>query len=202
MLASTLARRSEHNVTAANEWRARRRTHSLVLGRLRAEHGLPHAGKSLVKAELLPHLEALLAAEGAALDQAVDPPVREAVLVALLVEPRRETPCASRVRKVLEETGRVAAHVCSTFTSSSRSKSMLIRVLVFVWEIRDVVMVEVQGQTNSQWKREQEHTFSDSDRSDRVNVGAPSVPSGNAKLNSRALWPSLEHQEKERYTTS
>ena len=52
-----------------------------------SRRGAPHAREPLVKPELLPHLEALLAAERAALDQAMDAPMRETILVAVFVKP-------------------------------------------------------------------------------------------------------------------
>ena len=59
---------------------------SLVLSPLCVEDRFPHQGKAFVEAELLPHLKTLLAAERAALDQAMDAPVRETILVAVFVK--------------------------------------------------------------------------------------------------------------------
>jgi hypothetical protein len=60
--------------------------YALVSASLVVEHRAPGAREALVEAELLPDLEALLAAERAALDEPVDAPVRETVCVACVVE--------------------------------------------------------------------------------------------------------------------
>ena len=95
-----------------------RRENSLVrprrtpcaLRRAEREERAPHAREALVEPELLPHLEALLAAERAALDQPVHTPVRVPVLVAVLVEPASVASREYRRRSTHTHTPAASSH--------------------------------------------------------------------------------------------
>ena len=98
------------------------RTELVVLVPLRID-SLPCPRKPLVKPNFFPDLEAFFAAERAALDQAVNAAVCEAVCVAGVVE-------SVDVKGLVREGERREegpADVCSRWTSSSRSKLSAIR---------------------------------------------------------------------------
>ena len=90
----------------------------LVLCALLLRDGLPHQCETLIKSEFLPYFKSFLATQSSALDETVNTTMSVAILETLLVKPARITVNNDYASLTL-------TYVCSTLTSSSKSKSMI-----------------------------------------------------------------------------